>query len=361
MARVRFFSLLLRGSFFVMFVASMHAEKPFDFAKTPGKLPKQVVPTEYSIRIVPNIDKLTFTGSETVKVNAREPVRELVLNALELEIVSASVDDKPLPKSAIKIDKKEELLRLALPSELSVGDHTVAFTFHGQDQSTRPGTFLLQIPGARHGREEDDARNAIRSDGCAPIFPCWDEPSFRARFQLTAVVPENWMAVSNMPVETETKIDPPSPGSGVAGNGKEVRFAMTPSMSSYLNVFVAGELDLIETQSSGVQIRVITTKGKSEWGRYALESSAKILDYYNDYFGVSPTRCRSWIRSRSRAGSAARWRNWGGITYFEACCCSIRKNLPTKPSTTSSPCSRTRWRTCGSAIWSRWRGGTIFG
>ena len=35
----------------------MSAEKPFDFAVTPGKLPKQVVPTEYSVRVVPNIDK----------------------------------------------------------------------------------------------------------------------------------------------------------------------------------------------------------------------------------------------------------------------------------------------------------------
>ena len=49
-----------------------------------------------------------------------------------------------------------------------------------------------------------------------------------------------------MPIETETKID----------NGKEVRFAMTPLMSSYLNVFVAGELEFIETQNSGAQIRV---------------------------------------------------------------------------------------------------------
>ena len=56
-----------------MFAATMHAEKPFDFATTPGKLPKEVVPTEYSIRIVPNIDKLTFTGTETVKVSVRAP------------------------------------------------------------------------------------------------------------------------------------------------------------------------------------------------------------------------------------------------------------------------------------------------
>jgi len=40
-----------------------NAESPYDFATTPGKLPKQVLPSEYFIRIVPNIEKLTFSGS----------------------------------------------------------------------------------------------------------------------------------------------------------------------------------------------------------------------------------------------------------------------------------------------------------
>jgi len=40
-------------------------EKPFNFNETPGKLPKEVVPTEYAIRIVPNLDNFTFAGSES--------------------------------------------------------------------------------------------------------------------------------------------------------------------------------------------------------------------------------------------------------------------------------------------------------
>jgi len=66
----------------ISFASSMSAEKPFDFAVTPGKLPKQAVPTEYSVRIVPKIDKLSFSGTETVKLEVHTPVRELVLNAL---------------------------------------------------------------------------------------------------------------------------------------------------------------------------------------------------------------------------------------------------------------------------------------
>src|SRR5438132_14387397 len=101
-------------------------EKPFSFYETPGKLPKQVVPTEYSIRIVPNIDNFTFAGSESVKLNVRSPVHQLVLNALELKVEAASVDGKELPLSAIKTDNENELLTLTLPSELAVGDHAIA-------------------------------------------------------------------------------------------------------------------------------------------------------------------------------------------------------------------------------------------
>ena len=51
-----------------------------------GKLPKSVLPIEYSIRIVPNIDKRTFNGTETMKLETRTAVRELVLNAADIEI-----------------------------------------------------------------------------------------------------------------------------------------------------------------------------------------------------------------------------------------------------------------------------------
>jgi aminopeptidase N len=302
--------LFLAAIGFTIFSASMSAEKPFDFATTPGKLPKEVVPTEYSVRIVPNIDKLNFTGTVTVKIEVRAPVREIVLNAIELEIASASVNDKALPKSAIKIDKKEELLRLSLPSELAAGDHTVAFTFSGKINQQGQGLFYCRYQEQDTGAKKIALGTQFEPTDARRFFPCWDEPSFRARFQLMVVVPQNWLAVSNMPVEKETKIDPPQAG-------KEVRFAMTPPMSSYLNVFVAGELDMIETESSGVQIRVIATKGKAQWGRYALESSAKILQYYNDYFGV-PYPLPKLDQIALPGGFGGAMENWGGITYYES-------------------------------------------
>jgi aminopeptidase N len=285
----------------------MPAEEPFSFNKTPGKLPKEVVPTDYSIRIVPNIDKLTFTGTETVKLSVRSPVHQLVLNAVELEITEASVDGKSLPKSAINIDKEKELLTLVMSSEVAPGDHTLALRFEGKINQAGQGLFYVRYQEQGTGAPKIMLGTQFEATDARRFFPCWDEPVFRSRFQLTVVVPENWLAVSNMPVENEKK----------NGEGKEVRFAATPPMSSYLNVFVAGELDSIESRTGPTQIRVIATKGKAELGRYALEATEQILRYYNDYFGV-PYPLPKLDQIALPGGFGGAMENWGGITYFES-------------------------------------------
>ena len=139
-----------------------------------------------------------------------------------------------------------------------------------------------------------------------------------------------------MPIESETLLngrDPTAAGgpprldtSSAAPSGralpprkpvKEVRFASTPPMSSYLNVFVAGELDFIESRVGPTQIRVIATMGKAGLGRYALDSSQQILTYYNDYFGV-PYPLPKLDHVAIPGGFGGAMENWGGITYYES-------------------------------------------
>jgi aminopeptidase N len=297
-------------AFLVLFlIRSLNAavEKPFNFNETPGKLPKEVVPTEYAIRIVPNIGNFTFAGSETVKLSVRSPVYQLVLNGLELKIETASVDGKELPLSAISTDNEKELMTLTLPSELAAGDHALTLRFTGKINQQGQGLFYMRYQEQGSGVRKVMLGTQFEATDARRFFPCWDEPAFRARFQLTAVVPENWLAVSNMPIESEQKI----------AGGIEVRFAPTPSMSSYLNVFVAGELDFIESRVGPTQIRVIATKGKAELGRYALEATAEILKYYNDYFGV-PYPLPKLDQIAIPGGFGGAMENWGGITYYES-------------------------------------------
>ncbi len=271
-----------------------------------------------------------------MKLNVRSPVHELVLNGLELKIEAASVDGKELPLSAIKTENEKELLTLTLPSELEAGDHSLTLRFTGKINQQGQGLFYMRYQEQGSGARKVMLGTQFEATDARRFFPCWDEPAFRARFQLTAVVPENWLAVSNMPIESETLLngtDPATAGgrprlntSGSAHGSrdlparkpmKEVRFAATPSMASYLNVFVAGELDVIESQVGPTQIRVIATKGKAELGRYTLEASAEILKYYNDYFGV-PYPLPKLDQIAIPGGFGGAMENWGGITYYES-------------------------------------------
>src|SRR5207249_5419175 len=228
------------------------------------------------------------------------------LNALELAITRASVDGKALPQSAIKIDEKAELLTLELPSELSAGDHTLALTFSGKINQQGQGLFYMRYQEQGTGAKKIALGTQFEATDARRLFPCWDEPAFRARFQLTTVIPEDWMAVSNMPIASEKKVT----------GGHEVEFQPTPSMSSYLAVFCAGEFDTVESEVDGGKLRITTTKGKAESARYALEATGQILHYYNEYFGV-PYPLPKLDQLAIPGGFAGAMENWGAITYYE--------------------------------------------
>src|SRR5215467_8549928 len=147
-------------------------EKPFNFNETPGKLPKEVVPTEYAIRIVPNLDNLTFAGSETVKLNVRSPVHRLILNGIELTIEAASLDSKELPLSAIKIENEKELVTLTLPSELAAGDHALTLRFRGKINEQGQGLFYMRYQEQGSGARKIMLGSQFEATDTRRFFPC---------------------------------------------------------------------------------------------------------------------------------------------------------------------------------------------
>jgi puromycin-sensitive aminopeptidase len=54
----------------------------------PYRLPTTVTPERYELKLTPDLSTWTFAGEENVSIHVREPVREIVLNAAELEFRS---------------------------------------------------------------------------------------------------------------------------------------------------------------------------------------------------------------------------------------------------------------------------------
>lgn len=282
------------------------AEKPFDFATTPGKLPKTITPSAYRIDLVTDVDGLKFSGSEEVDIAVAKVTDTVIVNQNGLTIASVALKGEDGAKATVALDEKAETATFRFPHALAAGPHTLAISYSGPIIAQPAGLYYNDYEAAgAHKRmlvtqfELTDARR---------MFPGWDEPSFKATYSLSAVLPAAYRAISNMPVAHEEPA-----GAGL----KKVTFGTTPKMSSYLLVLVAGEMDRINQTAADTDIGVDAVAGKGEQGRYALESASKILPYYNDYFGVKYPLPKLDLIAIPGNFAAGAMENWGGITYID--------------------------------------------
>ena len=197
-------------------------------------------------------------------------------------------------------------MTLSFPQPLGTGAHRLRIEFAARINKFGTGLFSVDYPTATGVKRLISSK--LEPADARRIFPCWDEPAFKATFALDVTVPRHFLAVGNMPVMREEAVAP---------DLKRVAFAPTPKMSSYLFVLTAGELDRITAEADGVTVGVVTTAGKSAQGRFALENAVRLLAWYNDYFGVKyPLPKLDLIAVPGGFGGAME--NWGGITFFES-------------------------------------------
>src|SRR6185369_5238780 len=181
------------------------------------RLPQTVFPERYELRLTPDLTAWTFNGEEKVQIRIHEAVREIVVNAAELEIQSASVciDGKNLA-AKIALDAINEQARFQFSETLPAGEHELHIRFSGVLNDKLHGFYRSTYKDAQ-GRDKPLASTQFESTDARRAFPCWDEPAFKAVFQVTLVVDQALTAISNARVVRET----PVPGT----SKKEVVFA----------------------------------------------------------------------------------------------------------------------------------------
>ncbi len=291
----------LAAALFVLAAAAASAKPPFDFDTNPGRLPKTVVPVEYHVAIVPNASEHTLTGTESIALRVREPVTTLMFNSKNERLRDVTFDGAAV--AGVASDDAKELTTVTLAHGAAAGMHTLAFAYDGKLESAAQGLFVqpYRAPGGANGvllSTQFEATDARR------MFPCWDEPAFRAVFELTATVPASWTSTSNMPAVSRT----------VHGDRATTVFAKTPAMPTYLLEFSAGDLAHVDATSNGRLFRVWAVRGQEAQGAYALANAQQILADYDAYFGYAyPLPKLDSIAVPG--GFQGAMENWGAITY----------------------------------------------
>ena len=244
------------------------------------RLPRTVVPRRYQIRIEPDLTAGTFAGDETIEVTVGEPTAEVVLNAADLTIATAEIDDGAGRRltATIRVDEAAERVLLRFVEPLQPGPWRLALRFAGILNDKLRGFYRSRFT-AGDGSAAILAVTQFEATDARRAFPCWDEPAFKAVFQVTLVVDEALAAVSNTAVASVRRM--PEHGK------REVTFAPTIPMSTYLLAFVIGPLEPTDAvQADGIPIRVWAVPGKGHLGSFALEVAAFSLRFFREYFAV---------------------------------------------------------------------------
>ncbi len=146
-------------------------------------------------------------------------------------------------------------------------------------------------------------------------FPCVDEPSAKATFELIISVPDkDDVVLSNMPIKQTKHF--------TSENVVKYTtfFEKTPVMSTYLLAFVIGKFHHQTIRSSrGVKITTYCPINHDpKILKYANAVAASSLDYYDDVFGV-PYPLKKLDQVAIPDFEAGAMENWGLVTYRESC------------------------------------------
>ena len=243
------------------------------------RLDRRAVPSHYRLTVEPDADAGTFTGAVAVDLDVITATDTLICNAADLDLADAWVQESDGTRhhAIIAPDPDTERVSFTIETPLAPGAYQLFVGFAGRLDGRLRGIYRSTFTDA-DGAEQHLVVTQFEATDARRAFPCWDEPSFKATFAITLVVPAEHMAVSNAAEIGRTPAD---------GNRVAVEFATTMVMSTYLVAFVVGPLEITEpVDAGGVPVRIVHRPGQGHLARYGLDVASFCLTYFADYYAI---------------------------------------------------------------------------
>ncbi|CAI5454858.1 unnamed protein product [Caenorhabditis angaria] len=267
--------------------------------KTPWEksLDGSIVPSNYYIYLQPFIpgagtyidyQNMTFFGSAEIKIDVVKETNTVIINAHRLVFEIDNINILTLPeftlipidKSNIRKDYDKGVLYIPINGTLLIGSYNLYFTYTG---------FIFQTPSegntvnsyyTNNGRKgwiystDFEGGPSVRS-----LLPSFDEPSYKATFNVTVKYPSDMIALSNGLEQTKE----------LSSDGwTTLTFDQSPLMSSYLLAICVGHFSsLSKVVGAGTLVRQWTWSGMEQYGEFGLNVTAGTLEFMNTYFRFS--------------------------------------------------------------------------
>lgn len=133
-------------------------------------------------------------------------------------------------------------------------------------------------------------------------FPCWDEPGFKAQFEISVKHFPNYTALSNMPEKSRQELD----------DGRIMtNFERSVKMSSYNPCIIVANYKSIKSTERNISFYGFDNLEYLEFPLKISESAVKVLEDYTDISYPLPKLDHLMIPQPDMPAME----NWGLITY----------------------------------------------
>ena len=248
------------------------------------RLDDTVLPRHYDLQLDIDLDAARFRGRVRIDARVTRSSELIRLHAVDLAVTDVVVSTSTgTVEVTHEFDADTEQLHLHCERPLEPGAITLELGFAGSLGDRLVGLYrsTFAVEDADGGSHEHAlAVTQFESTHARRAFPCFDEPAFKATFDLTVAAPADALVVANARELERTELP-----DGTA----RTRFATTIPMSTYLVALVVGPLETSETRvvdgrNGPIPLRVVHRPGVGHLSAFALDVAEAALGFFEQYY-----------------------------------------------------------------------------
>ncbi|XP_065566563.1 glutamyl aminopeptidase-like isoform X2 [Artemia franciscana] len=280
------------------------------------RLPKFIRPLKYRIQIRPNLTTRALKGQMGITFYVTEETNFIILHSRNLTINEYLLRDVRGKELTIRRSHEcIELQQIYLETRGSLfpyQNYTLGIRFDGNLTESLEGVYMSKYTNSKN-RTRFLAVTHFEPTYARAAFPCFDEPHLKAKFKISIIRHRDHFALSNMPLEKTEDV-----GFFLERGLLQDHFQETVQMSTYLVAFVVCDFSKITNKTSrGVSVSVYAPPDQITQASFALDVATKVMDFYEDFFGVPYPLPKLDLVAVPDFGAGA-MENWGLVTYREA-------------------------------------------
>ncbi|RZC41831.1 aminopeptidase N-like protein [Asbolus verrucosus] len=278
------------------------------------RLPNDVLPVHYILDLKLQEDVFltnTFFGTVIIGLDVINPINEIKLHYSELTIKTLILNSgNRIINTLYSYDSITQILTILSENLNTRNNYNLTISYEGVLSETAMNGFY-KSSYEENGTVSYLATTHFEATHARKAFPCFDEPVFKASFDISITFPQGFNALANTKIAKQEIID---------DNLQRVTFQTTPKMSTYLLAFIISKFTCTEGNPvDQIPTSVCSRKGTQNSADLAVSVAPKVLEVmegYTDYkYGSSNITKLTQVAIPDFAAGAME--NWGLVTFRE--------------------------------------------